>query len=229
VVVRLALGGQVVSVSENVVRVVSKKEFKEFGKILNKDSYEKYRDKQKEKEQEWNRERSRRDENRESDRKKSRSRSRSPDKSKRDSSRRRSRSRSVEKKPRDSRNGSSKPTWVRPMLRVRIVDKNFKSGKYFNAKVIVEDVSSNEICVVRLDSGSILDNVPNSKVETIIPKNDDSVVMIVRGSSRGQLGEILSRDKRSSRATVQVLPDKMEVLKLDYDDICEYVGDVSHL
>jgi hypothetical protein len=38
VVVRLALGGQVVSLSENVIRVVSKKEFKEFGKMLNKGS-----------------------------------------------------------------------------------------------------------------------------------------------------------------------------------------------
>ena len=115
------------------------------------------------------------------------------------------------------------------MLRVRIVDKNFKSGKFFNSKVIVEDVSSHETCVVRLDSGAILDGVLNSKVETIIPKTADGVVMIVRGSNRGQLAEILSRDKRSSRATVQVLPDKEEVLKLDYDDICEFVGDVSHL
>ena len=227
VVVRLALGGQVVSVSENIVRVVSKKEFKEFGKMLNKDSYEKYRDKQKEREQEWDRDRGRRDENRESGKKQSRSRSRTPDK--KSSSRRRSRSRSPEKKSRDSRNGSSKRTWVRPMLRVRIVDKHFKSGKFFNTKAVVEDVPSNETCVVRLESSSILDGVLNSKVETIIPKSDAGIVMIVRGSNRGQLAEILGRDKRSSRATVQVLPDKEEVLKLDYDDICEYVGDVSDL
>ena len=227
VVVRLALGGQVVSVSENIVRVVSKKEFKEFGKMLNKDSYEKYRDKQKEREQEWDRDRGRRDENRESGKKQSRSRSRTPDK--KSSSRRKSRSRSPEKKSRDSRNGSSKRTWVRPMLRVRIVDKHFKSGKFFNTKAVVEDVPSNETCVVRLESGSILDGVLNSKVETIIPKSDAGIVMIVRGSNRGQLAEILGRDKRSSRATVQLLPDKEEVLKLDYDDICEYVGDVSDL
>ena len=53
--------------------------------------------------------------------------------------------------------------------------------------------------------------------------------MIVRGSNCGQLGEIVSRDKRSSRATVQILPDKEYVVKLDYDDICEFVGDTSHL
>ena len=225
VVVRLALGGQVVSVSENVIRVVSKKEFKEFGKILNKDSYEKYRDKQKEREQEWNRDRKQRDENRSS---RKRSRSRTPEKKSRETSRQKSRSRSPEKS-RDAKNGSSKRTWVRPLLRVRIVDKNYKSGKYFNFKVIVEDVSSTESCIVRLDSGSILDNVSTSKVETIIPKNDSSVVMIVRGSNRGQLAEILSRDRRSSRATVQVLPDKEDILRVDYDDICEYVGDLSYL
>lgn len=227
VVLRLALGGQVVSVSENIVRVVSKKEFKEFGKMLNKDSYEEYRDKQREREQQWERDRGRREENRDSGRR-SRSRSRSPGKKvERETSGRRSKT--PEKKSRDERNGSSKRTWVRPLLRVRIVDKHFKSGKFFNVKVIVEDVVSNETCVVRLDSGSILDGVLNSKVETIIPKSDDGVVMIVRGSNRGQLAEILTRDKRASRATVQVLPDKEEVLKLDYDDICEFVGDVSHL
>lgn len=140
VFVRLAVGGQVVSVSENVIRVVGKKEFREYGKMINKDSYEKYRDKQKEREEQWDRDRGQRDENRTKDR------------SSEKSSKRRSRSRSPSHKNRDSKksskNGSSKRreerTWLRPMLRVRIVDEDYRSGKYFNSKVVVEDVSSNE-------------------------------------------------------------------------------------
>ncbi len=227
VFVRLAVGGQVVSVSENVIRVVRKKEFKEYGKMINKDSYEKYRDKQKEREEQWDRDRGQRDENRTKDRsseksskRRSRSRSRSPSHKNKDSKK-------------SSKNGSSKRreerTWLRPMLRVRIVDENYKSGKYFNSKVVVEDVASNETCVVRTESGSILENVLNSKCETLIPKKEYSIVMIVRGENRGQFAEILSRDKRSSRATLQILPDKDRIVSLDYDDLCEYAGDTSHL
>jgi hypothetical protein len=86
------------------------------------DSYEKYRDKQKEREQEWERDRGQREKR--SPRRKSRSRT--PEKKSRESGRKRSRSRTPEKTNRDSRNGSSKRTWVRPMLRVRIVDKHFR-------------------------------------------------------------------------------------------------------
>jgi G patch domain/KOW motif-containing protein len=227
VIVRLALGGQVVSVSENVIRLVGKKEYKEFSKMLNKDSYEKFRDKQKEREEQWDRDRGQR-ENRSKDKEEKkqsrRSRSRSPEKKHRDSEKSSSKS---------SKNGSSKKreerTWLRPMLRVRIVDKNYRSGKYFNSKVVIEDVSSNESCVCRTESGAILEDVSNWRCETIIPKAEYSIVMIVRGQNRGQLAEILSRDKRSSQATLQILPDKEDIVKLDYDDICEYVGDTSHL
>ena len=80
VIVRLALGGQAVSISENVIRVVGKKEYKEFSKMVNKDSYEKYRDKQTERQEQWDKDRSKR-ENRDeekSQKAQARSRSRSP-------------------------------------------------------------------------------------------------------------------------------------------------------
>lgn len=63
VVVKLSVGGQSVSISENVVRVVSKTEYKEYSKIINKDSYTKYKDQQKMREVEWDKGRSARDSN----------------------------------------------------------------------------------------------------------------------------------------------------------------------
>lgn len=229
VIVRLALGGQAVSISENVIRVVGKKEYKEFGKMVNKDSYEKYRDKQTERQEQWDKDRSKRenrDEEEKSKKARTRSRSRSPKDQKSD---RNVSTKSSKDSAKSSKKRKEERTWLRPMLKVRIVDKHYKSGKYFNSKVTVEDVASNEVCVCRTESGSILDNVSNSKCETLIPKAEFGIVMIVRGSNSGQLGEIVSRDKRSSRATVQILPDKEFVVKLDYDDICEFVGDTSHL
>jgi len=49
--------------------------------------------------------------------------------------------------------------------------------------------------------------------------------MVVRGSNAGRLANILQRDKSSSRALLEILPDKEDVVNLGYDDICEYIGE----
>ena len=200
VVVKLSVGGDSISISENVVRVVTRDEYKKYSKVINKDEYEKYAKKQEERQMEW--ETKKHTEKSE----KNRERSRSPVKSS-----------SYTKSPRDS--------WLQPHLRVRLIHKDY--GKYYNSKVIVEDVVSPYSCVVRTESGRVLDNVDPRDCETVIPKKDQGIIMIVRGKRKGKIGEILGRDKRNSEAAIQVLPDKDEVLKLDYDDICEFVGDVD--
>ena len=47
-------------------------------------------------------------------------------------------------------------TWLRPNLRVRLIDED---SKYYNTKVRVEDVVSPYSCVVRTESGRVLDDV----------------------------------------------------------------------
>lgn len=42
-----------------------------------------------------------------------------------------------------------------------------------------------------------------------------------------QLAEMMKRDKSSCKAVVQLLRDRDEVVKLDYDSMCEYVGDIN--
>lgn len=39
-----------------------------------------------------------------------------------------------------------------------------------------------------------------------------------------QLAEIVDKDKERCKAVVQFIPDRDQVLTLDYDSICEYVG-----
>ena len=63
------------------------------------------------------------------------------------------------------------------------------------------------------------------KLETLIPKQEGGVVMVVRGSTSGQLGRVVARDKSRYLATVQLIHTE-QVLTLDYDNICEYVGSV---
>lgn len=133
VFIRLALGGTT-SAFESIVRVVTKKEFKENGKVVNLDKYQKYKRDREEKEERSSR-RSRSGDRDDGRRRKgdrhtrgsSRSRSRSPEckKAKYKS----------EKNGARGRGGGGGGTWVRPQLRVRCIDKKLKDGRYYKAKV----------------------------------------------------------------------------------------------
>ena len=223
VFVKLAVGGQTVSVSENVAKLVSKKEYKKYAKVINKDMYEKYSEKQKAREVEWDKGKGEGSE--EKDPKKKRSKDRSRSRSNSPESKKYKKSSSTSNGHVSSGGRRQRP-WVRPLLRVRYIDKHYKGGKYYNTKVVVEDVAAENSCTVRTESGSIIEGVSPKQIETLIPKNIGGVVMILSGSRRGQVGELVAKDKRSCVAAVQTLPDKDEVLKLDFDDVCEYTGEV---
>lgn len=60
-----------------------------------------------------------------------------------------------------------------------------------------------------------------------MPKSNDAYVMVVTGSEQGLLGKILSKDKRKYIATIQLISDRSRVLEMDFDDICEYIGDIE--
>lgn len=94
---------------------------------------------------------------------------------------------------------------------------------------MVVDVVSKNHCICKTESGRLLENISISKLETVIPRSDPAYVMVVKGKRKGQVCEVIERDKERYTATVQILPDRDEVFQLDYDDICEYTGDVRNL
>ena len=95
-------------------------------------------------------------------------------------------------------------------------------------KAIVEDVVNSQNCVCRTidgDKTKVLENLPSSSFETVIPK-ERGIVMVLFGKYKGQLGEILLRNKHKARADVQLLLEN-EVVKLDFDDLCEFTGEIE--
>ena len=50
--------------------------------------------------------------------------------------------------------------------------------------------------------------------------------MVLYGRHKGQLGEILARDKHKARADIELLNSK-ETVNLDYDYLCEFMGDLE--
>merc|ERR1719481_211640 len=180
---KLGVGGNTVSVSENVIKLVTAKEFKEKGKVVNLEKYDAYKEKERTDKKEEEVE-------------------------------------IVNKK-------KSKPGggWVRPELRVRCVDK--KSPHYKDKLVVVDVVREGE-ADCRTNKGRLIQGLRTDRLETIVPKGDLCHVMVVLGDRRGEIGELLNRDKAKSRATVQLIMSQ-EVLVLDFDAVCEYAGSVPEL
>lgn len=217
VILKLALGGEKVSISENSIKLVTKKEYKDWGKIVNKDKYKKYK---KEHEDTNGKERSLSpdvmvDEGQDSRKRKS-------EKTSSKSSQRRSRSRSPEVK----KSKSSKRTWVRPDLKVRCIDKRYKDGRYYNEKVIVIDVVTNDSCDCKTEEGKMLQDMRTDKLETVIPRETGSIVQIVEGDFRGEIAELVEKDKSKCRAIVRLLTSQ-NVIKKEYEDICAFTGRVD--
>ena len=159
VIVKLALSKNTTSVSENIIELVSKTEFKERGKVVNYDKYEKYKEKEEERQkQERKRDRSRSVEKKkkkkydESDKyssKKTKVYEISDDSSGSDSG----------SSPEVKRVKKSRRTWVQTGLKVRCVDSRMREGKFYNVKMEVIDVVTNDSCDCRTDEGKLLQDV----------------------------------------------------------------------
>jgi len=220
VVLKLGISKEIVSISENVIKLVTKTEFKDKGKVLNLDKYEKYKEKDRIKKEEEEKDRQRTSEKRrykDSEKYSRRSRSCSKDYDKKERY-------DYDRSPEVKRIKKGK-TWVRPQLRVRCIDSKMKGGKYYNVKMGVVDVVTSDSCDCRTDEGKLVENIRTDKLETLIPKKDGGRVMVVRGDRKSEIGQVIARDKVKYKATVQLFQSE-DVLSLDYDSVCEYIGEV---
>ncbi|KAI4897962.1 hypothetical protein NFI96_023218 [Prochilodus magdalenae] len=243
VVVKLAIGGKSVTISQYSLRLVPQKEYDKYSKDLSRLSKahkEKEKEREREKEREQEKERAHEEQRREekesrsngreergkdrySDKEREREKEQDRHKKKRkhqETSANRERSPPVK----ESRTSPPVPSWLQRDLRVRFIDKTFKGGKYYNSKMRIEDVLTPHICVCRTDEGRLLDDVKQTMLETIVPKGDADSIMVVLGEHRGQVGRILKRDKEKCRAMVQLDRYEEKIFTLDYDAICHYVG-----
>jgi len=129
------------------------------------------------------------------------------------------RSRETQLKPSASSSADSQRRgWVRQGVRVRIVDRR---NRYYKYKAAVLDVTQPRVAVLRVENErrSILEDMHERDLETVIPRQDNARVMVLAGSYAGTTGRLLSRDSRASTAEVH-LDDDGANEKFSYDDIC---------
>ncbi|KAF7661087.1 hypothetical protein LDENG_00269750 [Lucifuga dentata] len=224
VVMRLAIGGKTVTVSQYAIKLVEHKEYDKYSKDLSrlgKAHKEKEKKKEREKERQRWEDKEKRSNNDERDRYKLS-----------ENGRREERKRKHRESSQDRGGPSEKevwrplaaPSWLQRDLKVRFVDKTFKGGRYYNSKMRVEDVLTPGTCVCRTEDGGLLDDVKQDMLETIVPKNEADTIMVVLGEHRGQVGRILQRDKNKCKAMVQLERYDEKVFALDYDCICHFLG-----
>ncbi|TPX62304.1 hypothetical protein PhCBS80983_g00591 [Powellomyces hirtus] len=128
--------------------------------------------------------------------------------------------------PSSSLSSPSSSSWLRPHIRVRIISKSLDRGRHYNQKGIIQDVFSADQCVVRLDSGHLVDAVRTKHVETIIPAATNTHVCVVQYEKDpnlvGHLGILKENHKEEERVVVQMEAD-LQYYTFTYDEVAEYV------
>ncbi|KJH44476.1 hypothetical protein DICVIV_09484 [Dictyocaulus viviparus] len=206
--VRLAVGGQQVKVSMFAVQVVSKKEFDRDSKCINKDDYDKERDKIDK--------RVCGDSENGATYKKGGLKSDAESKEKQ--------KRANDKYCGDlkaDRNFSNNELWVRADLLVRFIDENYKKGKYFKEKMRVVDVASRKDICLEDSRGKMHYGIRQSWLETVLPRIEKSRVMIVRGKYKGCSALIEEKNKRDCTVVIRLLSSN-EIITVDFDDVCQH-------
>ncbi|XP_077432397.1 G-patch domain and KOW motifs-containing protein [Vanacampus margaritifer] len=215
VLVKLAIGGDVVSVHQYAVKLVKQKEYDRYGKDLSRLS-KAHKTKLKEEERRHTDEVKRASSERVGGKN---NRKRKPGESSHD------RETPPEK---EARQAKAPPSWLQRDLKVRFVDKDFKGGRYYNSKMRVEDVLTPSTCICLTEEGKLIDDVKQNMLETIVPKSEYDTIMVVLGEHRGQVGRVLQRDKNKCTATVQLDRHERKLFTLGYDFICHYLGATDH-
>ena len=129
------------------------------------------------------------------------------------------------KKESNQGSSSSAPTakqvqsvfWLREGIRVKVVSRSVGGSRAYLQKGTVLDVYSRGRASLRLDDGSVLDEVNERHVETIVPAVG-APCLVLLGEHRGQTAVLLER-RRDQQSVLVQLSEELEVVELDMDSI----------
>ena len=107
--------------------------------------------------------------------------------------------------------------WLREGIRVKIVSKSVGGSKSYLQKGTVLDVYARGKASVRLDDRTVIDNVNERHVETIMPATNGPCVVLL-GEYKGQHAVCLEKRNDTQRVVVQLNED-LDVVEMDMDSI----------
>ena len=114
-------------------------------------------------------------------------------------------------------------SWLRPRIRVRIIDKFLGNGKFFGMKCIIKDVPRPRVCTVVSLDGKVIDNMKQNHLETVVPKLERTVMVLDHPDKIlvGQLGQLLHCDDKNEMGTIR-MEQTYDMETISYNDFSEY-------
>ena len=124
------------------------------------------------------------------------------------------------------RTESVRRPWIRENIRVRVVDKRTHDGGIYLKKAVIIDVPGpGAECTLRIDGLGLVHNVAQSSLETVVPRDEGALLIVVRGNHRGEVCKLVHRNTSKGYANVKFVSD-FSFKSFDLDDIAEWTGDV---
>lgn len=118
--------------------------------------------------------------------------------------------------------------WLASNIRVRIISKEFKGGRFYLKKGSVVDVVGRSTCDICMDgSRELIQGVEQDLLETAIPRSGGAV-LVLYGKHKGAYGSLLEKDMDKETAVVRDA-DSCEQLHVRLEQIAEYTGDPSDI
>jgi len=211
-IVRLAIGGGAVTVSQFAVRLVPLDEYKRKATCINQTQYEQA------KQQRELLDAGGRDRNGQSEAPR-RQRSRRAEDEGREAGDRKRRRRDEKEDPRRGRG-----MWVRPELIVRVINQTVMGGRLYKEKMLVCDASSADRCSLRDAEGRVYHDMNESWLETVVPKECGAAVMLVGGQWRGRTGRLVMRDRQKGAVLVRLEEEDGQEVMATFDELCAWSG-----
>ncbi|XP_050219477.1 protein MOS2 [Mercurialis annua] len=118
--------------------------------------------------------------------------------------------------------------WLRNHIRVRVISKQLKGGRFYLKKGKVVDVVSPNVCDISIDeTKELVQGVDQDILETALPRRGGHV-LVLYGKHKGAYGSLVEKDLDRGIGVVQD-SDTREFLNVKLEQIAEYAGDPSYI
>jgi G patch domain/KOW motif-containing protein len=107
-------------------------------------------------------------------------------------------------------------TWLTPGIRVKIVSRKYRDGKYYLASGTISDILSPKDFLLVTDNKEFLEDLKEKYLETEMPKLGGAV-KVLRGEHKHKVGVLHNRDKKNNRVDI-LLDEEKRIVSMSQDD-----------
>ena len=109
--------------------------------------------------------------------------------------------------------------WILPGIRLQVVSKKYRGGRYFEEIGRVEDVLDERSFTFITMKGEMLEDLEEKHLETIMPKVGEKI-MVLKGENRGSVGVLHELKKKENKLVVRIERNVLEYVDYALDDCC---------